>query len=394
VAHEIGDIELRRADARDSSQVAELFRLTRTESLPHLPVLHTPEEDRSFFEERVFRDCDVWVAEREGLIVGFCAFRDGWIDHLYVHPAHHDQGLGSALLGKAMETYPALKLWVFQQNVRARRFYDARGFALVETTDGQNNEEREPDALYSWSSDASKTRGDGRLNPGKLLAGGVRLACTGAALAACAYAVYVAKTWAEYGAANKRRAGEAHDALVDGYMPDYEVAEHHEVLVWAPADYTFEAARELDIMRSKVVRRLFSAREWLMRSTPAGGERTSALVRLLLSVGWGILEEVPGRAIVLGTVTKPWEANVLFRSVAASEFASFHEPGYAKIVWAIGVRSLGPAACIAWTETRVTTTDAESRARFRLYWSLLSPGILLIRPLTLRLLKEDAERKV
>jgi hypothetical protein len=43
-----------------------------------------------------------------------------------------------------------LHLWTFQRNAQARRFYEARGFALVEETDGAGNEEKEPDALYLW----------------------------------------------------------------------------------------------------------------------------------------------------------------------------------------------------------------------------------------------------
>jgi hypothetical protein len=40
---------------------------------------------------------------------------------------------------------------VFQRNIRARRFYESRGFHLVEETDGAANEEREPDARYRWA---------------------------------------------------------------------------------------------------------------------------------------------------------------------------------------------------------------------------------------------------
>jgi len=118
--------------------------------MPYLPALHTPEDDRVFFREQIFRKCDVWVAER-GEIVGYCAFRDGWVDHLYVHPSAHGGGLGSALLKKAMDAYPALKLWVFQRNHAAIRFYEAKGFELVKKTDGRDNQEHEPDALYAWS---------------------------------------------------------------------------------------------------------------------------------------------------------------------------------------------------------------------------------------------------
>jgi hypothetical protein len=43
-----------------------------------------------------------------------------------------------------------LRLWVFQKNTPAIRFYTCRGFRLVELSDGSGNEEREPDALYQW----------------------------------------------------------------------------------------------------------------------------------------------------------------------------------------------------------------------------------------------------
>ena len=42
-------------------------------------------------------------------------------------------------------------LWVFQKNEGARRFYERHGFELVKLTDGAENMEREPDALYRWN---------------------------------------------------------------------------------------------------------------------------------------------------------------------------------------------------------------------------------------------------
>ena len=46
------------------------------------------------------------------------------------------------------------------------------------------------------------------------------------------------------------------------------------------------------------------------------------------------------------------------------------------------------------TETRVTTTDAEARTKFRRYWSVFSPGIVLIRWLALEPVRREAERRV
>jgi len=115
--------------------------------MPYLPPLHTTEEDVAYFRERVIPQDAVWLAERNG-IVGFSAFREEWLDHLYVDPAHQRTGIGSALLEIAMKEHPVLNLWVFQKNTAAIRFYERHGFVVVEKTDGNGNEEREPDALY------------------------------------------------------------------------------------------------------------------------------------------------------------------------------------------------------------------------------------------------------
>ena len=152
-----GEWSIRRACADESDAVAAVFRVSKGTALPYLPDLHTREEDRAFFREHVFAECEVWVAERDGVLSGFCAFRQGWIDHLYVHPAHQRAGIGAALLRKAMAANERVALWTFQRNANARAFYEAHGFTCVKTTDGGDNEEREPDVLYAWSSSRAAT---------------------------------------------------------------------------------------------------------------------------------------------------------------------------------------------------------------------------------------------
>jgi putative acetyltransferase len=140
---------VRSAEPQDVEAVARLFRMVRTACLPYLPDLHTPAEDLAFFRDRVFHDCTVWVAG-ETAIDGFCAWRPGWVDHLYIRPDCQGRGLGTALLAQAMARYSLLRLWAFQRNAQALRFYAARGFRVIERTDGSRNEEREPDAMLEW----------------------------------------------------------------------------------------------------------------------------------------------------------------------------------------------------------------------------------------------------
>jgi hypothetical protein len=175
-------------------------------------------------------------------------------------------------------------------------------------------------------------------------------------------------------------------------MPKYEVREVHQTRVAAPAEVTFAAAHALDLQRSTIVRALFTGRELLMGGERSKREHPAGFLAEVLALGWCILAEEPGRELVVGAVTQPWKANVQFLGLLPDAFAAFKEPGYAKIVWNFAVKPLGEKASVFRTETRVLTTDPESRSLFRRYWSVFSPGILLIRYETLRLVRREAER--
>jgi GNAT superfamily N-acetyltransferase len=144
----------RRATPADGDAVARIFREAFT-GLGFLPTLHTPEEDRAFFGRLVAED-EVWVAEQDGAPVAFVALSGDVLSHLYVLPAAQGGGVGTRLLALAQERRPdGFTLWTFQRNEGARRFYERHGLRLVRLTDGSGNEEREPDALYSWRPEGS-----------------------------------------------------------------------------------------------------------------------------------------------------------------------------------------------------------------------------------------------
>jgi hypothetical protein len=113
----------------------------------------------------------------------------------------------------------------------------------------------------------------------------------------------------------------------------------------------------------------------------------------MLRLGWRPLAEEPGRELVMGAVTRPWRAHVVFEAVPPARFAAFARPGYAQIAWTIAAEPRGPDASIVRTVTRVRTTDTAARARFRRYWAIYSPGILLIRAAALRVVHAAAERR-
>jgi hypothetical protein len=214
-----------------------------------------------------------------------------------------------------------------------------------------------------------------------------------AAIAAAGYAALVVFNRANYGKV-KGFAEKGKDSLLDRFIPDPEVAEHHQIDINAPADVVMAAAKDMEFLKSPVIRAIFKARELALGGEPDDREHPTALIDQMQSIGWVVLAERPGRELVLGAVTQPWQAAPVFRSVPAGEFLAFAEPGYVKIVWTLRADPIDAARSSFRTETRVCTTDAAARRRFRNYWSLVAPGVEVIRMAMLRPLKQAAEGRV
>ncbi len=141
---------LRPATPADAQAIAIVHRTAMRVSLSFLPDLHTAEEDLWFFSEKFLPANETWVADEAGQVTGYVGFDADWINHLYVAPDFQGQGTGPLLLAKAMADGRSRRLWTFQQNARAREFYEARGFVAVAFTEGEGNEEKTPDVCYEW----------------------------------------------------------------------------------------------------------------------------------------------------------------------------------------------------------------------------------------------------
>ena len=74
------------------------------------------------------------------------------------------------------------------------------------------------------------------------------------------------------------------------------------------------------------------------------------------------------------------------------QFASFEDPGFAKIATSLRVDAYGNDASILTMETRVAITDDTSRRRFRRYWLVIGPLSSLIRRMALRQLSTELRR--
>ena len=172
--------------------------------------------------------------------------------------------------------------------------------------------------------------------------------------------------------------------LIDEFLPRFDVASRHEIVVSAPVEQVYAVARQVDLSGSATIRWLFRLR----------GLPVPEALRLdgLLRAGFVLLGEDPGRELVLGVVGRFWSITGGLQRVHSGGFRGFDRPGTAKAVWNFRVDPQSGGSSLLSTETRVLCLDDRSRRRFRWYWSLVGPFSGLIRREALRLAKRRAEK--
>lgn len=75
---------------------------------------------------------DTFVYEKDGVVVGFIALIGNEVGAIFVHPLHHNQGIGRALMDHARNLRGILEVEVFKANRIGRDFYRRYGFAFMD----------------------------------------------------------------------------------------------------------------------------------------------------------------------------------------------------------------------------------------------------------------------
>lgn len=113
------------------------------------PQLHSAAEDIAHVAQMIGRGW-VTVACDGDAPRGFIARDRCYVHALFIAETARGSGIGRALIADAQKAVDLLELWTFQHNLAAQRFYARLGFAVVERTDGRDNDERLPDIRFVW----------------------------------------------------------------------------------------------------------------------------------------------------------------------------------------------------------------------------------------------------
>lgn len=195
------------------------------------------------------------------------------------------------------------------------------------------------------------------------------------------------------GSGRGRKGSPATPALLDRYIPRPDVTERHGITIKAPPDIVLDVARGFDMQSIPLVRAIIWLRARMLGARGAPVRPATGLVPEMLALGWGPLEDVPGRWFVAGASCRPWHADVVFTPIPPHQFATFSAPDRVKIAWTLEARPLDSGTTRFVTETRAVATDEVARVKFRRYWSRFGIGVAAIRWLMLPALRREAERR-
>jgi GNAT superfamily N-acetyltransferase len=131
-------VTVRPAHSEEAAALAEIQRAASVAGLAHIfpperypfPIADVQERWRRSLADPAIH---VLVADTAGDAVGAVGVRAGWLDGLYVHPEQWGFGIGRLLHDEALHVVRGLgrtscRLWVLEENWRARRFYERLGW--------------------------------------------------------------------------------------------------------------------------------------------------------------------------------------------------------------------------------------------------------------------------
>ncbi len=153
-------LTLRPCTRDDLDETAAVWHESKRAAFPYVEAQQrrTLDDDRARFRDVIAVEHTVWIAELTGRVAGLMAIQGDFIDQLFVRTDLQRRGVGTALLRKAMELSPgSLRLFTFQRNQPARRFYERHGFRAVRFGTSPPPE-NEPDVEYRLDPPARAAR--------------------------------------------------------------------------------------------------------------------------------------------------------------------------------------------------------------------------------------------
>ena len=140
---------IRKLQKADINRVAKIWLDTNRKAHAFIPA--SCWESNFALVKEMLPQAEVYVYETETGIQGFLGLNGEYIEGIFVSEEAQSRGIGKLLLNHAKDRKSALRLNVYQKNMRAIRFYQREGFQIQR--EGMDAATGEPDCEMIWRRD-------------------------------------------------------------------------------------------------------------------------------------------------------------------------------------------------------------------------------------------------
>lgn len=171
----------------------------------------------------------------------------------------------------------------------------------------------------------------------------------------------------------------ANKTLIDKYLPRYSFKEYHEIIINSPIENVYNAAKNFDLSKSKLIKTLFK-----LRGLPT--ERLN-LQGFITDIGFTSIEENFPTENLIGF----WARTKIEPIANYDDFINNTISPRVKVVWNFHLKRLSSTQTKLSTETRVLCVSPITRITFGLYWLIIKPFSGATRKKMLQIVKQDSE---
>jgi ribosomal protein S18 acetylase RimI-like enzyme len=137
-------------DPKYAEETVKMWRESKEKAIGQ-QAIHSVESHIHFINHILPVQFQIELALVDEQVVGIIAYDEREISQLYIHIDYQGIGIGRALLDRAKaQANGGLRLYTFEVNGKAQRFYEKHGFAVIGR--GHENEENLADIHYEWRS--------------------------------------------------------------------------------------------------------------------------------------------------------------------------------------------------------------------------------------------------